>query len=135
MSTGINSAGDTEARGDGFGAPHVSISETQAEAQAETATAIAEAMADGVQQERQRVLALLAVNGDREMTTQAIKDGTDRETFLQAVLDATRAGQVKDLDRFVTSLSDSAGSSAAESADDPVTAAASRMKARVQGRK
>ncbi|WFS63449.1 signal peptide peptidase SppA [Pseudodesulfovibrio thermohalotolerans] len=140
MPAGKNTAGDTNARGGGSGVLDVSAltAESLANERPDLYAAIkAEGLAEGVNQERQRVLSLLAVKGDHEATVTAIQDGIATEAFLQTVLEATRSGQVQDLKDFEQSLSASAGSSASGvGADtDPVAAAGERMKAYAQAKK
>lgn len=137
MPTGKDSAGGTEARGGDSGALEISdlTAEVLAKENPELAAQIkADGVAYGVNQERERVFALFAVEGDSELTIEAIKDGTTKEVFLQTVLDKTREGQVSDLTKFKAGLEGSAGSSAAGTdTTSPVEAAAERMKAHVLG--
>ncbi len=136
--TGNDSAG-TDACGGDSGALEISAltAEILAKENPELMAEIkAEGVVAGVDQERARVLDVLTVEGDKELTLAAIKDGTDKGAFLQTVLDATREGQVSDLTNFEASLSSSAGSSAAGTdQSSPVEAAVERMKAHVMGKK
>lgn len=136
MPTGTSSAGDTEARGGDSGVLDVSALTAEQLAK-ENPELVAQIQADGVNAERKRVVALLDVKGDLSMTAEAIKSGTDRETFLQDVLEATRTGKVEDVKAFEESLTNDAGSSASDvnTDTDPVAAAGARMQALVTGAK